>query len=424
MKFIRFFSFLISVYFYEFYFKANDFFQDPSSHYKSNVSLTTNEISHKFSIELTEKKYSKIIYGELFDIDPRQVQHLLIYDPVNGRFQATLQRSSPHNTQLELQPSIQIRNPFPYDLFFELIGSHAKYFRVSPSYLKQMSSINFVPNKLTINLISSIENEKETDFISRMKFDIKLRSNNSYLNELLDVIGTLKINVDLLSENKYEPRIYAVEPDTKVIVLDEGTYYNKKIAKIKAMDRDRGDPGRLEYFLLGSNLLTMNRTTGIVYLDGTIDAETEQNIKFYCFARDLAPKPFGMNSELVEFTIVVKDVDEFPPILHPSLMFIDMKENDMSSVYPNSIQNYLLDCFDKDFNSSLEIDLESIRYVNKHDTFLFMDDPETSQKTNRHVIKDLFRLIYIESNSSSQKLSTDEEIGKSGKKLILISSKK
>jgi len=184
------------------------------------------------------------------------------------------------------------------------------------------------------------------------------------------------------------------------------------------MDRDRGDPGRLEYFLLGSNLLTMNRTTGIVYLDGTLDAETEQKIKFYCFARDLAPKPFGMNSELVEFTIEVKDVDEFPPILQPSLMFIDMKENDVSSVYPDSIQNYLLDCYDKDFNSSLEIDLQSIRYVNKHDTFLFMDDPDTSEKTNRHIIKDLFRLIYIESNYTDSKMfnsSLNEEIDKSGK---------
>jgi len=388
--------------------------EGPNSSGKANNTIYTNEISYKFSVELTFKNYSKIIYGELYDIDPRQIQHMLIYDPTNGRFKANLQRSSPDNTRLELEPAIQIRNPFPYDLFFELTGPHAKYFRISPNYLKQMSSINFIPNKLSIHLINSLEDEKEADFLTRLKFEVKIKSNNTYLNSLLDVIGNLKINVELMSENKYEPRIYAFEPDTKVIVLEEGTYSNKKIAKIKAMDRDRGDPGRLEYFLLGSNLLTMNRTTGIVYLDGTIDAETEQTIKFYCFARDLAPKPFGMNSELIEFTIEVKDLDEFQPILQPSLMFIDMKENDVSSVFPNSIPNYLLDCYDKDFNSTLSIELDSIRYVNKHDTFLFMDDLETGEKNNRHIIKDLFRLIYIEEANNTDSKSNGT-ILKSGK---------
>ena len=375
---------------------------------------TSNEVSHKFSVELADnEKHSTNINGELFDIDPRQLQHMLVFQPINGRFQATLYRSSMYNTELEMQPSIQIRNPFPFDIYLELSGAHAQYFRLSQTHLKQMSLVNFLPTKLSITLNEQLENQKEVDFLTRMKFEIQLKSNSSYLNELLSVIGNLKVTVDLLSENKYEPRIYAIEPDTKLISLDEGFYSQKKIANIKAMDRDRGDPGRLEYFLLGSNLLSMNRTTGDVLLDGTLDAEIEQQVKFFCYARDLAPKPFGMNSELIEFTIEVKDINEFKPVMQPTIMYVDIKENDVRSVYPNSIDDFVLDCYDKDVNSSLEILLESIRYVNKHDTFMFMDDLESAEITKRHVLKDLFKLVY---NQSMQNTSLSENENQNGNK--------
>jgi hypothetical protein len=354
----------------------------------------TSEYSYKFKVELKNEKYSKELNGELFYIDPRQLRHLLINEPENGRFQATLQRSSIHNTQLDLQPEVQIRNPFPFDLFIELTGDHSKYFRASQTYLKQMSTINFLPNKITVSLLQPLEDVKEIDFLTRMKFDIRIKSNSTYLNELLNVIGNLQVIVNLLSENKHEPRIYDVEPDSRVISLDEGFYANKEIARIKAMDRDRGDPGRLEYFLLGSYILSMNRTTGIVYLDGALDAETEQQIKFYCYSRDLAPKPFGMTSELIELVIQVKDVDEFKPTMHPIIMYVDIKENDLKPVYPNSIEEFVLECYDRDIYSSVNIVLESIRYVNKHDTFVYMDDPELHEESNRHFIKDMFRLVY------------------------------
>jgi flagellar motor component MotA len=42
----------------------------------------------------------------------------------------------------------------------------------------------------------------------------------------------------------------------------------------------------------------------------------------------------------------------------------------------------------------VNIVLESIRYVNKHDTFVYMDDPELHEESNRHFIKDMFRLVY------------------------------
>lgn len=81
----------------------------------------------------------------------------------------------------------------------------------------------------------------------------------------------------------------------------------------------------VQYFMIGSSLLEMNKSTGDVYLNGELDAESEQEIKFYCYPKDLAQGPLSKQTEMVEFTILVKDVDEFRPILQPPSSFIVVK---------------------------------------------------------------------------------------------------
>ncbi len=136
------------------------------------------------------------------------------------------------------------------------------------------------------------------------------------------------------------------------------------IASIKAFDRDRGDPGRLQYFVLGPSSLHMDSTNGTVYLTGALDAETQSEIVFHSYARDLSPAPSGMSSKLQEFRIKVTDVNEFKPVIQPTIVHVNIKENDRSLLYPdNFIPDIEIECYDRDFNSTLHLALNSIRYV-------------------------------------------------------------
>ena len=132
----------------------------------------------------------------------------------------------------------------------------------------------------------------------------------------------------------------------------------------KAYDFDFGDMGRLEYHLVGSSLLQINQSSGQVYLSGELDAESEREIKFYCYARDMAPMSLNKQSDLVEFTIQVRDVNEFKPIIQPAITYLTVRENDDSVVFPATfINRYQIECYDKDATSQLSLGLSSIRSV-------------------------------------------------------------
>lgn len=267
---------------------------------KSNRTTAEDEANldeseqNRFKIELSDGLNRKQFSGELFKIDGRQLQRLTTFLPINGRYRAAVYKSSVQSTKINLEPMIQIENQFPYDIHVGVEGKHSKYFDVTPKVVKSTTH-NFGPTEVVLSLKDSLE-KYEDDLIGMvaLDFSIALRTSNDYVNKLLKTIGTLKVKIDLKNENKYEPKIESIWPESGIIYLDEGFYSNQEIAGIQAYDRDRGDPGRLEYFLIGnSNLLQINQTTGTVYLNGIMDAESEQSIVFFCYARDLAPAPFG-----------------------------------------------------------------------------------------------------------------------------------
>ena len=54
-------------------------------------------------------------------------------------------------------------------------------------------------------------------------------------------------------------KIVDAQPANFETVINEGKYSKKLIASLKAIDRDSGDSGRIEYFLIGSSLLEISR---------------------------------------------------------------------------------------------------------------------------------------------------------------------
>lgn len=246
------------------------------------------------TIELADGVNTKRYHGELFPIYPKQLQRIFTYLPHNGRFKGQIYRSHVETQKINLEPIIQLENQFPYDIYLNLTGEFSKYFKVSPRVVKS-SPINIAPTEIEISLREPIEKLKDVfDYVTVAELEVFMYTHNRYLNQLLNAIGPIEIKLDIRNENKYQPKVDGYSPKDKTIRLDEGTYSNYEIASITAYDRDRFDPGRLEYFMIGnSNLLEINRTTGVVYLNGELDAEADQPIVFFCYARDLAHQPFG-----------------------------------------------------------------------------------------------------------------------------------
>lgn len=139
----------------------------------------------------------------------------------------------------------------------------------------------------------------EFQYVTIIQLDCTMSTESEYLNNLLKAFGPIKIRLDVKTENRFKPEILSFAPSSGKIFLDEGAYVREKVASIEGFDRDRFDPGRLQYFLIGdSSLLHVDNSSGEVFLTGTLDAEADQPHLFYCFARDMAPKPFGSISLL------------------------------------------------------------------------------------------------------------------------------
>jgi hypothetical protein len=275
-------------------------FKKKNAKHLRSVDNMTNEtfieqapMRSNFAVELSDGVNRQEYTGELVNIEPKQLQRLILYKPENGRYRSGVYRFT-DETRIEVTPRLQVENQFPYDILVELAGTDADYLIVEPKVIRAGSNLGMVEIALLFKN-APVNIQEELNAKSNLDVEIKMRtSSNEYLNELLDIIANLKVRVALLNREAFEPKIYLIEPDTTVIELDEDVYNGKRIGQVKGVDRDRQDPGRMEYFLIGdSRLLNVDKFTGVITLNGKLDAEAQQSIEFICFARDMDHKPLG-----------------------------------------------------------------------------------------------------------------------------------
>lgn len=97
---------------------------------------------------------------------------------------------------------------------------------------------------------------------------------------------------------------------------------------------------------------------------------------------------------MIEFKLYVNNVNEFEPLLQPVITSIILKESveSKSSNKLTIVDEFRFDCYDRDANSSLEITLDSVRYVSKFDSYRFIEDDR--DKAEKYDLESLFRLVY------------------------------
>jgi hypothetical protein len=259
--------------------------------------LNQSEITqsrNKFTIELSDGVNKNEFRGEIINIDPSQLERLLINKPINGRYSTNVYKFSDESHVDFKRGKIRVDNQFPYDIHVQLSNDDSKYFLVEPKLIK--SGVNMGIRSIDLLYKEPLANlGDELKFRNALEFEVNLRTkSNEYLDDLLKIIGTLKIKLSLVGRNEFEPRLAIESPLDGIIKLKEGIYENLQIAKVHGVDRDRQSPDRLEYHLIGnSKLFNVNIVTGVVNLTGNLDAESEQIIEFYVFARDMEYKPLG-----------------------------------------------------------------------------------------------------------------------------------
>ena len=257
-------------------------------------------------------------------------------------------------------------NPLPIDLNIHLTDKNllaADFFNVQPNHILSnvvSKSVAAVPVECDLFLAKSLDTEL-TKLWTKIEMNIELGTSNEYLNKLLAMLNQHGIVLDITFENQNAPKIVQRIPETLNITIDEGKYTKREIGSIKAEDLDVGEQGQLEYFLFGSGLLEIDKKTGVIYITGSLDAENEQQITFFCFARDMAESSISKQSEIVTFTLSVNDINEFHPIIQIDKQFLDMSENDETIVSPSSLAN--INCFDNDVDAELTLEMNAIGLV-------------------------------------------------------------
>jgi hypothetical protein len=166
--------------------------------------------TNSFTIELSDGVKQVNYSGELFSFDAHQVEHIVLSKPENGRHKIEVFKSTVPNVNLDIHPPIQIRNVFPFEIYLSLEGQHASHFKLTNTRIKPVGVINFVPHDVGISLRDWLDNSTEIMYSTRVHLQIRMTTNNSYLNKLLESVGLIKIRVEIRNQNKYEPQIVEV----------------------------------------------------------------------------------------------------------------------------------------------------------------------------------------------------------------------
>ncbi len=136
------------------------------------------------------------------------------------------------------------------------------------------------------------------------------------------MILLLQVTITVKDVNDMSPE-FLMPNETSV---SENTAFNTVVTVIKAVDKDEGRNGYLEYSLLDSagGMFTLGNVDGLLRVNGKLDRETKANYTIKVKAKDR-----GEPSRHTETELVVKILDENDnnPIFNPKQYYAFVPEN-------------------------------------------------------------------------------------------------
>lgn len=278
------------------------------------------------------------------------------------------------NTAIKLNPIILVNNPLPVELNIELIDQDlpvTDFMAIKPNTVSPSpdQSRVLLPTECVLYLTKSLETSPTTKLWTNIQFSVQFRTNSFYLNTVFGLLKPLEIQLTINFDNQFAPEVTEVQvldkllvnkdrPATYIARMNEGTFADFEFGSIKAVDNDVGDMGRVEYFLIGSSLLSIDKMTGRILINGTLDAENEHSLAFFCYARDMGDEATRKQSGMIEFIISISDVNEYAPMITSDMHFLTIYENDKSVVAPEILGS--VSCYDHDVSAKLKLVINSI----------------------------------------------------------------
>lgn len=147
------------------------------------------------------------------------------------------------------------------------------------------------------------------------------------------------MTISIKDVNDMSPE-FVMPNETSVL---ENTALNTVVTVIKAIDRDEGRNGYLEYSLSDSSggMFTLGNADGLLRVNGKLDRETKANYSLKVKARDRGEPPRQTEVELV---VRVLDENDNNPTFNPKQYFAQIAEN--ASIGVTILQViYLYFCF-------------------------------------------------------------------------------
>lgn len=131
----------------------------------------------------------------------------------------------------------------------------------------------------------------------------------------------LQVTIVLMDVNDVAPEF--ISPNKTSVIENAST--NTVVMAIKAVDRDEGRNGYVEYSLEDSSLpFSLGSVDGLLRVSGALDRERRQNYSLRVTARDRGGPPKSTSTSVL---VLVLDENDNPPVFDPRQYSATVAEN-------------------------------------------------------------------------------------------------
>ena len=214
---------------------------------------------------------------------------------------------------------------------------------------------------------------------------------------------SIQINIEDVNDN---PPLFT--SDKYQITLNEESLSQSPILTVDATDEDVGNNKIVQFFIsTGGERFSINNTTGEIYIEKSLDLETEQSVNFTVIAENTYGLPYLSTSQVV--FIHVADINDHPPKFMYSQYAIEVSE---AAPIGSSVLQVVADDLDYTFpNRNL-----SYSFINSTNATPFIIDSMTGvieviEELDRDISPTVYELsVLVQDNGEPESFSDTTDV--------------